>query len=118
MNRRGELEEPKRCRITVPLSQLNDPNLVYIGRQWSLGGYKLKKSVWHNPNAVKKYNGDRQACLDDYYKYFMAEESRKLRILLPSLAGKTMMCFCEEDELCHGDVISYVGEQLGLWVRK
>jgi hypothetical protein len=83
-----------------------------------LGGYRLKKSIWHNPFTLKKFNNDRQACLDAYYHYLVADDNKKLRLLLPSLAGKTLMCFCNADELCHGDVITYVGEQLGLWTRE
>lgn len=109
---------PKRVRINVPLSKSGDPNYIYIGRQWSLGGYSLKKSVWHNPYPLKNFNNDRQACLDAYYQYLMSEEGTQPRLMLPSLKGKTLMCFCEEDELCHGDVILYVGEQLGHWLRE
>jgi len=112
------LEEPKRVRINVALTHSGDPNLVYIGRECGRGGYNLKRSIWANPNSLNKYHDDRQACLDDYYAYFMDPDSKKLQLLLSSLAGKTMMCFCERHELCHGDVISYIGEQMGLWVRE
>ena len=112
------LKCPNRVRITVPLSEKTDPALVYIGRQWSLGGYHLKKSIWHNPFPLKDFKDDRQACLDAYYDYLMSDKCQKLRVQLSSLAGKTLMCFCKRDELCHGDVITYVGESLHLWVRE
>ena len=34
----------------------NDPEVVYIGRNLYMAGWKLKESKWHNPFALTKQN--------------------------------------------------------------
>lgn len=101
------MEAPKRVRITV--NTQND--VSYIGRQWNLGGYHLKKSKWFNPYTVKKYGLDE--CLKLYEEYLKSKP--ELLKQLPELSGKTIACFCETGNKCHGDVLIRVGREVGYW---
>lgn len=107
------LAKPKRAKMTLTLSQSDDDNLVYIGRAWNLGGYHLKQSTWKNPFPIKQCDNNREMCCIVYYLYLHDQDA--LLELLPSLAGKTLLCFCKPGELCHADIIIMIGEELELW---
>lgn len=73
---------------------------VYIGRACNMGGWRLKKSEWHNPFFVKEEG--RQAALDKYEKH--VRENEGLMSKLETLRGKRLGCWCAPD-MCHGDVL-------------
>ncbi|BBI30470.1 DUF4326 domain-containing protein [Acanthamoeba castellanii medusavirus] len=99
-------ELPKVVRITH--ANKDDPNLVYIGREWNKGGYDLKESKWHNPFFLKKdaTPAERQKCLDEFRSHITSKYGcgKYLMRALPELAGKTLGCWCAPLP-CHGDVL-------------
>nr|QBK86865.1 MAG: protein of unknown function DUF4326 [Marseillevirus LCMAC103] len=71
---------------------------LYIGRQWSMGGWTLPKSKWYNPYTLKK---DGPSALDKFESYVRVD-------LLDSLAeigGHVLGCWCKGARACHGDVL-------------
>ena len=90
---------------------------VYIGRQWSMGGWKsrayptegrkLERSIWCNPFSVKKYG--REKSLEMYEEYVRGNSDLMGR--LGELKGCTLGCWCKP-LACHGDVlVKLVGER-------
>jgi hypothetical protein len=75
---------------------------VYIGRACNMGGWNLLKSKFANPYVIGK-NGDREECVNKYEKY-MRNNDELMESLL-ELEGKILGCWCNEDQLCHGDVL-------------
>jgi len=69
---------------------------VYIGRG----------SRWGNPFEIGK-DGTREEVCAKYLKYLFEDEQRHLLVALPSLAGKTLGCYCAP-KLCHGDILIHV----------
>ncbi len=99
-------------------------NLVYIGRNWNSGGWKLPKSKWFNPFSIKKWE-TREKVLDMYRQYLLGNleengdkglRSKKWGIPKTSppgpellkdieeLRGKVLACWCAP-EPCHGNVL-------------
>ena len=79
-----------------------DPNIVYIGRRFTRGGYDLPKSPWQNPYSVKRYGRKRAVAL---YREHILNSSPTLLSRLDELEGKILACWCTPGELCHGDVL-------------
>jgi hypothetical protein len=73
---------------------------IYIGRQMSMGGWKLSKSKWHNPYSVKEYGLD--TCLEMFEDYIRGNET--LMSELEELDGKVLGCWCHPSR-CHGDIL-------------
>lgn len=74
--------------------------LLYIGRQFSMGGWRLQGSKWANPFNLKSY--PRGTSLPMYRQYII--EHPELLSNLHELSGKTLACWCHP-EPCHGDVL-------------
>ena len=68
---------------------------VYIGRGSPFG----------NPFVIGK-DGTREEVLEKYRVYFYERIARdsKFKMMVLSLRGKTLGCFCKP-KLCHGDII-------------
>lgn len=79
-------------------------NVLYIGRAFNMGGWKLKASKWMNPYKVNDaaFNGDINGLLQAYREYVLAK--KELMDALPELSGKKLACWCHP-EPCHGDVL-------------
>ena len=70
---------------------------VYIGRenaQWS-----LPQSQWCNPFRESEFPD----CVGKFEVYL--KQNSKLLAMLPSLAGRRLLCWCKDSAKCHGDVI-------------
>jgi hypothetical protein len=93
------------CLSGKKLTWGQSPNDLYIGRQWSMGGWKLDKSKWHNPFKLSAYDGDISTVLKLYENYI--EENESLIQSLSELKGKNLGCFCKKkgSEHCHGDIL-------------
>ncbi len=76
------------------------PDVLYIGKSFNMGGWKLEASKWNNPYQAKKYGRDE--ALTSYRKYIL--NAPHLLNSLPELSGKTLACWCAPDP-CHGDVL-------------
>ncbi len=78
---------------------------VYIGREQRRGGWRLDKSIWHNPYVLtqKEKNDERGRVLADYEAYVRAQP--ELMAKIPTLAGKKLGCWCKPKS-CHGDVLA------------
>jgi hypothetical protein len=73
---------------------------VYIGRECNMGGWKLRKSIWHNPFSVKEYGRDK--VLEKYENYIRRDKYLMARLY--RLKGKTLGCWCKPEK-CHGDIL-------------
>jgi hypothetical protein len=82
-------------------------NLVYIGRNLSMGGWKISKSKWHNPFTVKQYGRD--DALKKYREYIL--NTPELLDSLPELGDKILACWCKSDEPCHGNILIELYQQ-------
>lgn len=75
-----------------------EPNTVYIGRAW--GPFK-ESSKWGNP-----FRTDRDGTIGQVlakYEFHLVETG--LFHQLAELKDKTLICWCNDDEQCHGDVL-------------
>jgi hypothetical protein len=79
-----------------------DPKGVYIGRRFARSGYDLPESPFHNPFSVKKYG--REEAIRLYCEKLLSDPEPAARALA-GLRGKTLACWCEHSEECHGDVL-------------
>ncbi len=75
-------------------------DILYIGRAFNMGGWRLRKSKWNNQYSVKKYGRDK--AIELYRAYIL--NTPYLVDALPELSGKTLACWCAPDP-CHGDVL-------------
>ena len=80
-------------------------DLVYIGRNMYMGGWKLKKSLFYNPYTIGK-SKTRDEVIEEYENYVRNKLSNDKEFALEfrKLQGKTLACWCYP-ERCHGDVI-------------
>lgn len=75
------------------VNKYKEPFDVYIGRG----------SIWGNPFPMQdKTDAERERVIAEYEAYIRNDPF--LRSQIPSLAGKTLGCFCKPKH-CHGDVI-------------
>lgn len=80
-------------------------NLIYIGRQCTMGGWNLSSSTFANPYKVKELG--RKNTLQQYKKYIInrLKTEPQLQRLLDSYAGCTLACWCGKNEACHGNIL-------------
>ena len=83
---------------------------VYIGRRWSMGGWRLPQSKWHNPFTVKQC-GSAVNAIKRYEEYL--REQAGLRKSLHELQGKRLGCWCKPAP-CHGDVLAKYANALSI----
>lgn len=81
-------------------------NVVYIGRNLNMGGWKLPKSKWGNPFPVKDIGRDE--ALRKYREYVLS--TPELLNALPELGGKVLACWCHPDP-CHGNILTELYNQ-------
>lgn len=84
-----------------------DKNVLYVGRNLNMGGWRLSKSKWHNPFKVSKYkncseNERRQNSLNEYKAYILSKP--ELLKDLYQLAGFKLGCWCKP-KICHADIL-------------
>ena len=94
----------------------NAPELVYIGRNITMGGWKLKRSLFYNPFVVNKRSGlTREEAIQKYDEYLRdkIQNDDKFKDSLKALKGKTLACWCYPNQ-CHGDIL--IREMLKLYV--
>jgi hypothetical protein len=87
----------------------DDPGLadvVYVGRAFCRGGWRLAASPLANPFRIGA-DGDRAEVVARYREYLLA--SPDLLALLPGLRGKRLGCWCAPLP-CHADVIAELAE--------
>ena len=93
-------------------------NLVYIGRSWNAGGWKLQQSKWRNPFTIRNHTRDKVLTL--YRQYILnqlpLEEFNKIPKTLQKLGstllndlgelrGKVLACWCYPQP-CHGNILA------------
>lgn len=100
-----------RVRIRRQCGQITQGCDVYIGRSCNMGGWRLSASIFANPYTIGK-DGDRENVLKLYYNYITNKPD--LLALLPQLDGKVLGCWCEPSDMCHGDILIYLINQLKL----
>lgn len=86
-------------------------NVVYVGRDMNMGGWKLKKSIYANPFKVDKYDkkkgfikqhGTLDEVCEKYREYVLSNP--ELLKQLKTLKGKQLGCWCKPNR-CHGDIL-------------
>lgn len=79
---------------------------VYIGRRVTQGSRIINGSIWGNPFTVST-NRTPKECLEAYEAHIRS--STYLMSQIPTLASKTLACWCKSrqkpDAPCHGDVL-------------
>ena len=66
---------------------------LYVGRAYK----NLKGSKWANPFSKFRYT--QEACYKMFIEHFWSTPTLYLNI--EELTGKTLACWCTQDELCH-----------------
>jgi len=76
---------------------------VYIGRgRQRRGGRLLAASVWCNPFPLSSC-ANLSECLERFRSHLLGAPALLSKV--PSLSGKRLVCHCELDSGCHGDVL-------------
>ena len=75
-------------------------NYVYIGREFTMGGWNLPRSIWANRHKVQ---GDNREAVIELYCADVLNNPMLLQSL-PSLKGKVLACWCHPNS-CHGDIL-------------
>ena len=81
--------------------RLKDPNHIYIGRNMTFYVSGSEKSKWCNPFPVKKHGLEK--CLELYREYITND--KELLSQIDELKGKTLGCWCNSSEKCHGGIL-------------
>lgn len=95
-----------RIREFGPRLEHAPQDFVYVGRQWTLGGWDLPRHPLANPFSVKQY-GSPEAAVAAYLRLFLRRPD--LVRLAVSLRGKTLGCWCAP-ALCHAHVPAAVAD--------
>ena len=81
-------------------------NTVYVGRTSG-------SPDWGNPFIVG-IDGTAEECVNKYRAMLMKSSEDTLRIMLSSLRGKNLACWCSLDQPCHADVLLEFANQGGV----
>ena len=103
---------PKRVRLKIKGGNVVQDCDIYIGRRFTMGGWNLQESIFANPYRLKECSS-REECLEKYKNYLLSRND--LLQSLSILSGKTIGCFCELNEKCHGDILIDIGKQFKYW---
>ena len=99
------MEKPIVVRMKGTLNdkkiRINNEEVVYIGRNLNMAGWRLKCSKWCNPYKVGK-DGSLEDVLEKYEVYL--RNSKDLLDDLHELNGCKLGCWCKPKK-CHGDII-------------
>jgi hypothetical protein len=79
------------------------PGNVYIGRDYA----EFADEGWGNPFHVGK-DGDRAEVLDKYRAWATTNEYLLKRVHL--LKDKTLGCWCDRPEVCHGGILAELAD--------
>lgn len=78
-----------------------DSNIIYCGRTNTMGGWKLKQSIWANPFKVTVNETNEIVC-KKYEEYI--RNKPELMDKLNTLVGKTLACWCVPNP-CHTEIL-------------
>jgi hypothetical protein len=96
--KQGEMIQDERGRFVG----FKDPNVVYVSRRHTQGGYDLPESRFQNWFTVKEYGLEEAV---RRYREELLSNPELLARAAEELEGKTLACWCEVGQLCHGDVL-------------
>ena len=111
----------KSTRIIHVDDMVNHPDAIYIGREVPQKG--LRRSKWYTPYEIGP-DGDRATVIAKYRKRMQGRMNMgpaSMMYDLRKIAGKPLACWCRhdgeertDDNVCHGDVLIEMIEELGL----
>ena len=82
------------------------PKRIKLGRYqgWKIGDAKYvgRPSRWGLP---KDLHGTPEQIVRQYEEMLMKMSEKDREALLAPLRGRDLVCYCEPDEVCHGDVL-------------
>jgi hypothetical protein len=82
------------------------PKRIKLGRYqgWKIGDAKYigRPSRWGLP---KDLHGTPEQIVRQYEEMIMKMSEKDREALLAPLRGRDLVCYCEPDEVCHGDVL-------------
>lgn len=89
---------------------VNTPNNLYVGRKMGVFIYKdgekkkyvMSGSLYQNPNSLNKIKDIRNN-LEIYREHLM--KNIQPHQLIKDLKGKTLGCWCLDNQLCHTDIL-------------
>ncbi len=94
-----------------PRLELAPPDLVYVGRHWTLGGWRLPRHPLYNPFAYdtppRRRDGTRAEVMAKYRAYLL--ERPELLRLVPELRGCMLACWCAP-LACHAGVLAELAD--------
>lgn len=81
-------------------------NVIYVGRNFNMGGWRLKESPFRNPFKATATAGADKVIHKEYRLHIsnLLEENPDLKELLMSYRGKALACWCSPGN-CHADVL-------------
>lgn len=80
---------------------------IYVGREWTRGGWNLTKSDFSNPFRVTLKDTN-EVVVRRFETYINSHKKLLQRILNGELSGKSLGCFCDMKDHCHADYLAYL----------
>lgn len=94
-----------------PRLELAPPEIVYVGRRWTLDGWDLPRHPLYNPFAydtpTRRRDGTRAEVMAKYRAYLL--ERPELLGLVPELRGRVLACWCAPLD-CHAGVLAELAD--------
>lgn len=83
------------------------PDVVYVGRRCTMGGWRLPESPYANPFRAKDVGGAEHA-VTLYAQWLRHQRPDLVERARVELAGKRLACFCALGDPCHRSVLARV----------
>lgn len=93
---------PKRIQCTPELLKNPPPNTIFIGRPSMFGNKRRVGSFSHT--LGRKIKTIQEATML-YYLHNIQKKAHFRQTIREKLRGKDVMCWCDLDAACHGDVL-------------
>lgn len=86
------------------------PDIEYVGRRCTMGGWRLPGSPFANPFRVQEAGGA-QAAVELYRRHLLAHPEL-LALARTELKGKRLGCFCRaaSPQLCHAGFLAVLAD--------
>lgn len=83
------------------------PDIVYVGRHCTQGGWRLPGSQFANPYTAQKVGGAAKAV--ELYREWLRERPELVAVARAMLRGKRLGCWCSSGP-CHAKVLAQIAD--------
>lgn len=84
------------------------PDIVYVGRQCTQGGWRLPASQFANPFRAQRVGGAAKAVA--LYREWLRGRPELVAVARVALRGKRLGCWCASGMACHARVLAEIAD--------